>query len=284
MTMFTLLTVNNMHVTASGFSAAYSQWAEVFFACWYALGVLLLPNVLTAVFVNQFTGYVSRLSQEKQMAEDAQLLKLQEQEEELREMDLEEHQLSVDTTVSSGLSDEARRNADLNVRMLHDAAVAAGGENPQLMRADNSEKQDDGFLRVPADAPPGVLFNLGRPSQGAHSEAPTRDSMGRASSPSSPAPSPGPRQGVLGSLAGSSGLGRLLRMIAVVDEDAAKIGPVAPPTGQVLASVGTLVRSGKSGTVSWSCLSHFPFAPRQSRPAPLASCALASLAQCCAQL
>ena len=56
------------------------------------------------------------------MAEDVQLL-------ELREMDLEEHQLSVDTTVRSGLSDEARRNADLNTRMLHDAAVAAGGEN-----------------------------------------------------------------------------------------------------------------------------------------------------------
>ena len=64
-TMFVLLHVNNTHVTTSGFVASVSQWAEVFFACWYALGVLLLLNVLTAVFVNQFAGYLELLARKR---------------------------------------------------------------------------------------------------------------------------------------------------------------------------------------------------------------------------
>lgn len=63
-TTFVLLHVNNMHVTVSGFVAATSQWAEVFFAFWYAVGVLLLLNVITAFVVSEFISFL-RTSQNK---------------------------------------------------------------------------------------------------------------------------------------------------------------------------------------------------------------------------
>ena len=59
--MFTLLSINNMHVTASGFVAIDTEWARVFFALWYSYGVLMLLNIVTAVFVSQFTGYLFKL-------------------------------------------------------------------------------------------------------------------------------------------------------------------------------------------------------------------------------
>jgi len=47
-TLFTLLYVNNMQVTAAGYVAVTSQWAEVFFWVWYLVGVLLFMNIFTA--------------------------------------------------------------------------------------------------------------------------------------------------------------------------------------------------------------------------------------------
>ncbi len=47
-TMFTLLYVNNMNVTASGFSAVTSAWAEMFFLAWYVFGVLFCMNIFAA--------------------------------------------------------------------------------------------------------------------------------------------------------------------------------------------------------------------------------------------
>lgn len=61
-TMFILLHVNNMHITASGFVAVSNQWAEVFFALWYAIGVLFLLNLLTAVLLNEFASYLQQVS------------------------------------------------------------------------------------------------------------------------------------------------------------------------------------------------------------------------------
>jgi hypothetical protein len=54
-TMFTLLSVNNMHITTSGFVASLSnRFPQLFFAIWYAVGVLFLLNVLTAYFLKEF--------------------------------------------------------------------------------------------------------------------------------------------------------------------------------------------------------------------------------------
>lgn len=74
-TIFVLLHVNNMHVTTSGFVASTTRWAELFFALWYALGVLLMLNVLVAVFVNRFAGYLEILAieQRKQQLEQRAL-------------------------------------------------------------------------------------------------------------------------------------------------------------------------------------------------------------------
>jgi hypothetical protein len=47
-TLFTLLYVNNMQVTTSGFTAATSQYAQIFFWLWYVIGVLLFMNIFTA--------------------------------------------------------------------------------------------------------------------------------------------------------------------------------------------------------------------------------------------
>eukprot|EP01032_Pedospumella_encystans_P018302 gene18302-20840_t len=69
-TMFTLLSVNNMNVTASGFVAALSQWAEVFFALWYAFGVLFLLDVVTALFLSQYIAYLEHKTIEKRAAAD----------------------------------------------------------------------------------------------------------------------------------------------------------------------------------------------------------------------
>jgi Na+-transporting methylmalonyl-CoA/oxaloacetate decarboxylase gamma subunit len=68
-TMFVLLHVNNMHVTTSGFVASQSQWAEVFFACFYAVGVLFMLNIVTAVVINQFVGYLQSVSKAKDDSE-----------------------------------------------------------------------------------------------------------------------------------------------------------------------------------------------------------------------
>ena len=63
--MFVLLHVNNMHVTTSGFVAATSQWAELFFALFYTIGVLLLLNILTAFFLTNVTTYLKKLVRNK---------------------------------------------------------------------------------------------------------------------------------------------------------------------------------------------------------------------------
>ena len=64
-TMFTLLSINNQQITASGFVASRNQWVELFFASWYAYGVLMLLNIVTAIFLNQFTEYVQDMLQKK---------------------------------------------------------------------------------------------------------------------------------------------------------------------------------------------------------------------------
>jgi hypothetical protein len=76
-TMFVLLHINNMHVIASGFTVIGGQWCELFFATFYALGVLLMLNVLTAVFLNEFAGYLERLAVERIKAaeEEAQRIR-----------------------------------------------------------------------------------------------------------------------------------------------------------------------------------------------------------------
>lgn len=67
-TMFVLLHVNNMHVTTAGFVAATSQYAEIFFTAWYVIGVLLLLNILIAVFLNQFVEYLQTLQEQEKRA------------------------------------------------------------------------------------------------------------------------------------------------------------------------------------------------------------------------
>lgn len=52
-TMFILLHVNNMHVVTRGFVVTNNQWAELFFGAWYAVGVLLMINVLVAFFIKE---------------------------------------------------------------------------------------------------------------------------------------------------------------------------------------------------------------------------------------
>lgn len=59
-TLFILLSVNNMHITTSGFVAVIGKKAELFFAIWYIVGVLFLLNVLTSFVLNQFTAYLAR--------------------------------------------------------------------------------------------------------------------------------------------------------------------------------------------------------------------------------
>lgn len=67
-TMFVLLHVNNMHITTSGMVAVDGQWSELFFAAFYAFGVLYLLNVLTAVFLNEFMGYLEKVAVERRKA------------------------------------------------------------------------------------------------------------------------------------------------------------------------------------------------------------------------
>jgi len=59
-TMFTLLHVNNMHVTASGFEAVAMRGSRVLFISWYGVGVLLLLNIVTALFLNDFVAFLRR--------------------------------------------------------------------------------------------------------------------------------------------------------------------------------------------------------------------------------
>ncbi|RYG94520.1 hypothetical protein EON65_57370, partial [archaeon] len=65
-TMFVLLHVNNMHVIASGCVAAVGTWAEIFFYSWYACGVLLLLNIMIALFLNQFVEYLEALQEQQE--------------------------------------------------------------------------------------------------------------------------------------------------------------------------------------------------------------------------
>lgn len=58
-TMFCLLHVNNMHVTAAGIQSVSPPGSRAFFVVWYAIGVLLLLNVLTAFFLNEFTLFLA---------------------------------------------------------------------------------------------------------------------------------------------------------------------------------------------------------------------------------
>ena len=60
-TLFCLLHVNNMHIIASGFTAVTSTWSEVFFAVWYAVGVLFLLNILIAFFLSEMRLYLSKV-------------------------------------------------------------------------------------------------------------------------------------------------------------------------------------------------------------------------------
>jgi hypothetical protein len=54
-TLYTLLLVNNMQITASGFTAiSYDIPAKAFFVCWYVIGVLFLLNLLTASLLSSF--------------------------------------------------------------------------------------------------------------------------------------------------------------------------------------------------------------------------------------
>eukprot|EP01038_Epipyxis_sp_PR26KG_P004464 gene4464-6313_t len=66
-TMFILLSVNNMHITTSGFVAATNQWAEVFFAIFYAVGVVFLLNIITAAFLKEFTEYLEKLAESNKL-------------------------------------------------------------------------------------------------------------------------------------------------------------------------------------------------------------------------
>ncbi len=70
-TMFTLLYVNNMQVTASGIVAVTSTWSEVFFCMYYILGVLLFMNIFTAFVwsrvskvLDENVGYYDNLDHE----------------------------------------------------------------------------------------------------------------------------------------------------------------------------------------------------------------------------
>ncbi len=58
-TMFVLLSVNNMHVTTSGFVAVLGKSAEIFFALWYVFGCLFLLNTIIAFVIGQFLYYIS---------------------------------------------------------------------------------------------------------------------------------------------------------------------------------------------------------------------------------
>lgn len=65
-----MFVIYNNDIT-SGFVASETQWVEVFFALWYAFGVLLLLNIVTAVFVTMCTGYMNGLA-EKQLLDQSQ--------------------------------------------------------------------------------------------------------------------------------------------------------------------------------------------------------------------
>lgn len=57
-TLYTLLLVNNMHITVSGFtSISYNIPVRTFFVCWYVLGVLFLLNLLTASLLSSFLSF-----------------------------------------------------------------------------------------------------------------------------------------------------------------------------------------------------------------------------------
>ena len=58
-TMFVLLSVNNMHVTASGFVAVLGKSSQIFFALWYVFGCLFLLNTIIAFVIGQFLYSIS---------------------------------------------------------------------------------------------------------------------------------------------------------------------------------------------------------------------------------
>lgn len=246
-TAFTLLSVNDMHVTASGFVAADSQWAEVFFACWYALGVLLLLNVLTAVFVNQFTGYMSRLAEEKQQ-------ELAEAEQRYSEA---QHALHEGGELSEQSSNQSAGDlVDLSRNTMQNAHVSR-------LTTTNVLHDGEEFIGAPDDAPPGVFFSPPRPSFvsfGAtprHSEALPPGTVRRAG-------------GVLrfGTLTSSTGLGLLAKMLTI--EDTPEEPELFPP-GNTLPGINSpMSPSGAAGTERGSLGNKAPSRPGSTRfAAPL---------------
>lgn len=73
--MFTLLSINNQHITCDGLTTTNNQWAELFFASFYAFGVLMLLNIVTAIFLTQFTEYITYVqNNERQREREASLV------------------------------------------------------------------------------------------------------------------------------------------------------------------------------------------------------------------
>ena len=126
-TLFTLLSENNMHITTSGFVAALSEWAEVFFALWYAFGVLFLLDVLTALFLSQYIAYLEHksIADRAAAAKARQLLKAQ-QEQEQREKQLEAEQLEPD-----GSHTTAQQTSVADTEVSHQLARSEEGRKKE---------------------------------------------------------------------------------------------------------------------------------------------------------
>lgn len=59
-----------MHITIGGLVAVTNNWTKLYFSIWYAVGVLLLLNILTAFFLNHLAEYLRRLSNKKRVLTD----------------------------------------------------------------------------------------------------------------------------------------------------------------------------------------------------------------------
>jgi hypothetical protein len=60
LTLFLLLYVNNMQVTASGISAVTTTFSRWYFIAWYVLGPLFLMNILTALIWSRVTNILDK--------------------------------------------------------------------------------------------------------------------------------------------------------------------------------------------------------------------------------
>ena len=60
-----------MHITIGGLVAVTNNWTKLYFSVWYAVGVLLLLNILTAFFLNHFAEYLRRISLKRVAGKDA---------------------------------------------------------------------------------------------------------------------------------------------------------------------------------------------------------------------